>query len=728
MGQTYLSSKNIAISFAKKGIRVFPCNMNKSPLTPNGFKDATDDIKTIEKWWDTYPDALIGSPNDQFSVIDVDDYDIPDSAKYPVQHAIDMLKESGIINDSSIKVTTMSGGTHYYFKKNDLGRSIKALPQIDVLGDGGYVILPDQKNYKSDIDSPWNSFDTLPSLDTETLDQLSKKFEIMTKAVSKETKDYRKAMGLTKVRFDSIGPKGSVERQLRYKEEHKTFIEMTNDPLNEDKHIGYIDRNSDKIHFEVKNGLYEKRHPDRVTVKSDPSDKIIKDGKLNIEIKEGCLTDELIQKIYHNQEVQIHLASHMGVKIPKSFSRGVSFKSMIPGHEDKNPSSGSRWSQDRSHIIVRDFANSSNDMYKQIDYDLVRLYVTKKYGTTVGRLSGPEWTTWFVRMLEESGLINIDHMEIPFCKDLDTFFRKNTGESQKRLARSFQYLVTLKSLHHKFDGVTAFAIKFACAWSGVSVGNVGQARHALVKKGILVQEGKINCNPNRTDGFFNTGSFRLRREDEVDQLPAQYKKEALDKTEQKTSDSKKMKSVIEASKLSDDDLLKPKKKDPVRKQQKQTKRTITKKKFKNGSKIVVKGKERLYIDNSGIEYANHPKLVEYEKEEKRKKQQRPKRKMTYKNDTHREAIKKFYEANKLSKKMDDVKEKMGSGAIESDSLKSEFWKLKNEHDLIKSEAFDLMKKSKIEEDSRKGIDPLSPKEQESRGARKLRMLSRIKIS
>src|SRR5262249_17319454 len=66
-----------ALSYAKQeGIPVFPCRTDdKSPLTPNGFKDATTDEKQIRIWWAQYPSAMIGMPTGEESgcwVLDTD--------------------------------------------------------------------------------------------------------------------------------------------------------------------------------------------------------------------------------------------------------------------------------------------------------------------------------------------------------------------------------------------------------------------------------------------------------------------------------------------------------------------------------------------------------------------------------------------------------------------------------------------------------------------------------
>jgi Bifunctional DNA primase/polymerase, N-terminal len=68
---------SMALFYGGAGIRVFPVNVRKEPLTPKGtserpggFHYATTDREQIEKWWTRWPDAGIATPD--FDVVDVD--------------------------------------------------------------------------------------------------------------------------------------------------------------------------------------------------------------------------------------------------------------------------------------------------------------------------------------------------------------------------------------------------------------------------------------------------------------------------------------------------------------------------------------------------------------------------------------------------------------------------------------------------------------------------------
>jgi hypothetical protein len=134
-----------ALAYAKQGIPVFPCRTDdKSPLTPNGFKDATTDEKQIRIWWTQYPSAMIGMPTGEASGYWVLDTDLDTSEGIDGPGELNKL----IAKNSSLPTTRTSktprGGTHYFFKytvpiKNSQS---KLAPDIDTRGDGGYVILP----------------------------------------------------------------------------------------------------------------------------------------------------------------------------------------------------------------------------------------------------------------------------------------------------------------------------------------------------------------------------------------------------------------------------------------------------------------------------------------------------------------------------------------------------------------------------------------------------------
>lgn len=130
-----------ALALAAEGWRVFPCAPDKSPLTPNGFKDATDDAEAVASWrWDG---ALIGAaiPDGQV-VLDVD----PRNGGDETMRA---FKDAGLKLPRTRVVQTGSGGTHYYFTVPE-GVALRAHlgAGVDVKRAGrGYVIVPPSPGY-----------------------------------------------------------------------------------------------------------------------------------------------------------------------------------------------------------------------------------------------------------------------------------------------------------------------------------------------------------------------------------------------------------------------------------------------------------------------------------------------------------------------------------------------------------------------------------------------------
>lgn len=131
-----------ALRLAASCIPVFPCNRDKKPLTSRGFKDASCDPETIERWWFSSPTALIGVPTGQASGLWAADADVDKQTGELVGDAT--LADFGLAEHPH-RCSTRSGGTHYLFRwARALPRnSAKKIPGVDVRGEGGYVIAWD---------------------------------------------------------------------------------------------------------------------------------------------------------------------------------------------------------------------------------------------------------------------------------------------------------------------------------------------------------------------------------------------------------------------------------------------------------------------------------------------------------------------------------------------------------------------------------------------------------
>lgn len=138
-----------ALKYAERGWAVFPVSKEKHPLTENGFKDATKDPETIKSWFTHFSGANIGIATGQVSgglvVIDVD---IDESAgKYGNESLEDWCDQNCCCFSDTLTATTGRGGKHYYFQSSEVfGCKVGALQNVDIRGDGGYVVAPPSKH------------------------------------------------------------------------------------------------------------------------------------------------------------------------------------------------------------------------------------------------------------------------------------------------------------------------------------------------------------------------------------------------------------------------------------------------------------------------------------------------------------------------------------------------------------------------------------------------------
>ena len=151
-----------ALHYARGGIPIFPVwnptenggcacakgqfcqNAAKHPigfLVPHGLRDATTDLDQIQEWWGQYPEANIGMPTGAWTgavVLDVD----PEHGGF--DSLLALIRRYGVLPWTRI-VHTGGGGLHLYFEHPGIytrSSAGKMGPGLDLLGDGGYVLLP----------------------------------------------------------------------------------------------------------------------------------------------------------------------------------------------------------------------------------------------------------------------------------------------------------------------------------------------------------------------------------------------------------------------------------------------------------------------------------------------------------------------------------------------------------------------------------------------------------
>lgn len=124
-----------ARAYGAKGWKVFPCQPGgKSPMTPNGHKDATSDERQIREWWTRTPDANIGlsCKASGLVVLDADTYK-PDCQWTAVAAGLEL--------PATLEQRSARGGMHYFYEA-EVGATYAAAPWPGVdVKHSGYVLL-----------------------------------------------------------------------------------------------------------------------------------------------------------------------------------------------------------------------------------------------------------------------------------------------------------------------------------------------------------------------------------------------------------------------------------------------------------------------------------------------------------------------------------------------------------------------------------------------------------
>ncbi len=129
-----------ALAYATAGVPVFPCApAGKTPLTRNGFHDATTDHDKIRRWWAAHPNANIATPTGTpgFDALDVDV-----RADGTGWAALNRAKDAGLLGGWLRAVRTPSGGLHLHYPGTEQRNGTLPGQHLDFRGSGGYVLLP----------------------------------------------------------------------------------------------------------------------------------------------------------------------------------------------------------------------------------------------------------------------------------------------------------------------------------------------------------------------------------------------------------------------------------------------------------------------------------------------------------------------------------------------------------------------------------------------------------
>jgi putative DNA primase/helicase len=156
-----------ALHYAAHGWPVFPLDGKRPhPVlgAKGGFKLATTDEQTIERWWTAHPDANIGVPCGEISgffVIDVDPRNGGDQAWTAL---LDQYGHPEATTAFALVQQTGGGGQHYLFEWDSAVRKGKLGEGIDVKRDGGYIVVEPSVTTKAYAFDDWDLFAEPPPL------------------------------------------------------------------------------------------------------------------------------------------------------------------------------------------------------------------------------------------------------------------------------------------------------------------------------------------------------------------------------------------------------------------------------------------------------------------------------------------------------------------------------------------------------------------------------------
>ena len=135
-----------ALTYAAQGLRVFPTNGRREPLTKNGFYAGTADQEQIKTWWAKWPHADIGcTVPDGVAILDLDCKNGKNG-----RAAYQRLENVDPESVEAPMASSPTGGLHIWTNTN--GRRLKQVSGyeeqgIDLrLGGRGYVVLPGPNN------------------------------------------------------------------------------------------------------------------------------------------------------------------------------------------------------------------------------------------------------------------------------------------------------------------------------------------------------------------------------------------------------------------------------------------------------------------------------------------------------------------------------------------------------------------------------------------------------
>lgn len=140
--------------YAASGLKVFPCDDQKHPITKNGVHDATDQVAKVNFWFRHYRNAWVaiatGHALRSGGFLVVFDVDVDEDTNGDVSIAEIEAAHGELPRTWTAR--TPRGGWHYYFRSPEPPKCrVKFRDGLDTRGVGGYVIAPPSPGYKLEL-------------------------------------------------------------------------------------------------------------------------------------------------------------------------------------------------------------------------------------------------------------------------------------------------------------------------------------------------------------------------------------------------------------------------------------------------------------------------------------------------------------------------------------------------------------------------------------------------
>lgn len=129
-----------ALSYIEQGFKVFPVKPDKKPLTPHGFKDATQAESRAREYWTRWPDAGIALVSDGLVVLDFDAKNDGLKSKAAIETRYGSLPRT--------RTHRTGGGGEHWIYRNPNGANVRSTvsfagyPGVDLRANDGYIVVP----------------------------------------------------------------------------------------------------------------------------------------------------------------------------------------------------------------------------------------------------------------------------------------------------------------------------------------------------------------------------------------------------------------------------------------------------------------------------------------------------------------------------------------------------------------------------------------------------------